>query len=144
MKKLKFFTRLFAVVATFYAVTLNAQVTTVMKAKVNVITGTQITTIDNLNLDLTNVDTPNLNINHIEIFKLKAENIADINLKIDEDIELTNQFGEVIKIKNNTKYHTNNDGTHTLKLIDFDHYNINEMEYQGNYNGDMIAVIDYL
>ncbi len=141
MKKLKvIILPIFA--AMLYTVTLNAQITAVMKAKVKVISGSQLSQINNLNLDLNNPE--ELATKDLELFNLQADKHADINISVTEHIVMENQDGYQVQIKNDTQLMGLDNGKWSVVLTDIYRVGCKCSTPNGTHTGDIKAVIDYL
>lgn len=121
---------------TFLASAADAQVTTVMKVSVTIVSGAKTEIPSNLFLS----DNPN-DAKHGEIIITSSPN-SDVAMYSDENCELTNDLGEVISIETGSLLETDStSGTYKLSL---NGALPTDENLSGNYRGHMVTTIVYL
>lgn len=128
-------------VSGFFA-TANAQVTAVMQARVNIVSGASLTSIEESVIDLSSTNFSTKGEIHAGSFSLTAAPGADVSVSVIHQPELKNQNGQVIEMDalNVTRSFSSNGEQH----ISLDGKVKNKNGLNGEYKGAVTAVVEYL
>lgn len=122
--------------------TVQAQVTAVMQARVNIISGAGLSGIEESNIDLSTANSVFNETVKTGSFTLTATPGADVAVYISKTTELKNEAGDVIEIESLTVDHQYSaSGEHSVSIGGKIK---NEVLRNGNYKGNVTTVIEYL
>lgn len=132
----------FSIIFGFISVA-NAQVTAVMQAKVNVISGAGLTSVQESAPDLTAISESDEGSEiHAGAFSFISSPGVDVTVQITEEPDMKNENGEQVEIETSLEHETNSGtGEHNISLNGSVK---NQQQLSGHYKGALTAVIEYL